>query len=129
VADLAARDTVRQVGGLQQRRGRDHHRAELHRGQDDLPQRRDVAEHQQYPVAAPDPEPAQPVRELRRPGRHRPERQAHVGPAVADDPQRGPVRVLGRDHVEPVQRPVELAELGPGELAPRGFVVGPVGQE
>ena len=117
VPDIAPHETVGQVGGLQQRRGRDDHRAELHRGQDDLPQRRHVAEHEQHPVAAPDPEPAQPVRDLRRTRRQRAVRQAHVGPVVGDDPQPGPVRVLGGDHVEPVQRPVELVQVRPGELA------------
>ena len=38
---------------------------ELHRGQDDLPQRRHVAEHQQHPVAPRHAEPAQPARHLR----------------------------------------------------------------
>ena len=122
VPDLAPGDPVGEVGRLQQRRRRDDHGPELHRGQDDLPQRRHVAEHQQHPVAAPDTEAAQPVGGLPRPGLQLAVGQAGV-PVVGQDPQRGPVRVLGRDHVEPVERPVELAEFGPGELAPRGLVV------
>ena len=127
--DLAPRDPVHQIGRLQQRGRRDDHGPELHRGQDDLPQRRHVAEHQQHPVAAPDAEAAQPVGDLRRPGGQLRVGQADINPVVADDPQRGPVRMLGRDHVEPVERPVELAEFGPGELAPRGFVVVPVAKQ
>ena len=129
VPDLAPGDAVDQVGRLQQRRRRDDHGPELHRGQDDLPQRRHVAEHQQHPIAAPDAEAAQPVGHLRRPGGQLPVGQADVKPFVGDDPQRGPVRMLARDHVEPVERPVELVEFGPGELAPRGFVVVPVAEQ
>ena len=129
VPDLASRDAVDEVGRLQQRRRRDDHRPELHRGQDDFPQRRHVAEHQQHPVPAPDPEAAQPVGHLPRPGRQLGKGQADVVPVVADDPQRGPVRVLGGDHVEPVERPVELVKLGPGELPPGGFVVVPVAKQ
>ena len=52
VARVAALDAVAQVGGAEQRRRRDDHRAELHRGQHRLPQRDLVAEHQQHAVAA-----------------------------------------------------------------------------
>ena len=40
-----------------------------------------------------------------------------LGPVVADHPQRDPVGVLGGDHVEPVQRPVELVQLGQANSA------------
>ena len=126
VPDLPAGHPVHQVGRLQQRGRRDDHRAELHRGQDDFPQRHDVAEHQQHPVAPSDAEVAQPRGHLRRPGRQFRVRQRHVGPVVGQDPQRRKVGVLGRDHVEPVQCPVELVEHRPLEGTPRRVVVVPV---
>ena len=122
-------DPVRQVGGLQQRRGGDDDRAELHRREHHLPQRDDVAEHQQHVVAAPHPEAAQPVRHLAGPGRHGRVADRLVRPVVADHPQREPVRVLGGDHVEPVERPVELVQRRPGEAGRGRGVVGPVGEQ
>jgi hypothetical protein len=122
-------DPVLEVGGLQQRRGRDDDRAEFHRREHDLPQRDDVAEHQQHVVAAAHPEAAQPVRHLRGPGRHRRVAQRLVGPVVADHAQREPVGMLGRDHVEPVERPVELVKRGPGEPGHGRGVLGPVGDQ
>src|SRR5207245_6750446 len=49
--------------------------------------------------------------------------------AVGDDPQRWLVRAAGRDRVEPVQRPVELLQRGPGELTFGHRVVLAVAQE
>ena len=54
---------------------------------------------------------------------------ADVAAVVGHDAQRDPVRVLGGDHVEPVERPVELVKLGPGEFAPGGVVVVPQPQQ
>ena len=91
-------------------------RAELDRREHDLPQRHDVAEHQQHVVAAPHAEAAQPVRHLRRTGppsprSSPPRRSRRRRPRAA----RVRSRVLGGDHVEPVERPVELVQRGPGE--------------
>ena len=123
VPDLPARHPVRQVGRLQQRdagmitapsfivaRMTSHSGATL----PSISSTRSPRRHA---------EPAQPAGHLRRPRRQRPVGQRDVGLVVADDPQRGPVRVLGRDHVEPVERPVELVQRGPGERAPRRVVV------
>ena len=128
VPDIAARDPVRQVLRAQQRGRRDDDRAELHRGQDDLPQRRDVAEHHQYPVAAAHAEPAQPVGDLVGAG-------GELGVAEPDvavgrhHAQRVALGMLGGEHVEPVQCPVEFVKVGPGELGPGGLVVGAVAQQ
>ena len=123
VPHVAPRHPVFQVGRLQQRRRGDDDRAQLHRRQHHLPQRDDVAQHEQHPVAAPHPEPAQPGRDLRRPRRQAPVADRLVGPVVADHPQRDPVGMLGRDRVEPVEGPVELVQLRPAELGPGRVVV------
>ncbi len=128
VPDVAPVDAVGEVVRAEQGTGRDDHHAELDRGEDDLPQFGDVAQHEQQPVAAPGAEGAQPVGHLVRPGR-----QLAVGQrgraALGDHPQRLLAGVLGRDHVEPVQRPVELVKLRPGELADGRVVVLAVAQQ
>jgi hypothetical protein len=129
VAHVAAHHPVLQVGRLKQRRGRDDDRAELHRGEHDLPQRDDVAEHEQHVVAAPHPQATQPVRHLPGSGRHGRVADRLVGAVVADYAQRQPFGMLGGDHVEPVERPVELVERGPGEAGHGRVVVGPVGKQ
>jgi hypothetical protein len=129
VPDVAARYPVGEVGRTEQRAGRDDNHPELHRRQDDLPQRRDVAQHQQQPVAAAGPEFAQPVGNLAGPGGQLAVAEAGGGVAVGHDPQCGPVGVLGRDHIEPVQRPVELLQRGPGELTSGRRVVVAVPQQ
>ena len=64
-AGASARETVVDVGAAELRRRGDHDEAELHRRQRRDPQRRDVAEHQQQPVAALGAERAQAVGEPR----------------------------------------------------------------
>ena len=60
VAHLAAVDAVRQVARPQQGGGRDDDRAELDGGEHDLPERRDVAEHEEHAVTAVDADLLQP---------------------------------------------------------------------
>jgi hypothetical protein len=117
-----------QVGRAEQRRGGDQHGAQLHRGEDGLPQLHLVAEHQQQAVAAGHPEPPQPVGHPVGPRGQLGEGQASLGTVLLDDPQRGRVVALG-DRVEPVQRPVELVQLGPLEARVRRGVVRAVCQQ
>ena len=123
VPDVAPGDPVGDVTGTEQGAGRDDHRPALDGGQDDLPQRCDVAQHEQHPVAAPDAQVAQPVRDLAGPGGQLRVAQPDVAAALGDDPQRVALRVLGRDDVEPVQRPVEPFEPWPAELPAGGRIV------
>ncbi len=129
VPDVAAGHPVGQVLRAEQGAGRDDDHAELHRGQDDLPQRRDVAQHQQQPVTPPGAEAAQPVGHLVGARGHLAVADPGGRVPVGHDAQRVAVRVLGRDHVEPVQGPVELIQLRPGELGQRGRVVRTVAQQ
>ena len=111
------------------RGGRQHDRAELHRGEHRIPQLDTVRQHQQDPVAAHDADQAQPVRDPRRALGHLRERIriARAGRRI-DDPQRGLV-VAARHRVEVVERPVECVEHRPLELAVRGLVVGAMAQQ
>jgi DNA-binding transcriptional LysR family regulator len=115
---VAAADAIGEVGFRQERRRRDHHRAELDRGQHDLPQRCDVAERQENPVAAPDAEGAQPVCRLAGAARHLAERRSalHAGRGF-HDPQRRAIAAIGSiaEPIEPVDRPVERDRLRPAE--------------
>ena len=117
----APREAIGDVCAGQQRRRGDHDQAELHRRQHRDPQGRDVAEHQQHPIAAPGAEPAQAVGEARRNRRELGETKSLD--AVAQDFQRGPraVFALRQLRVEPVERPVEPfrarpMEAGAGEI-------------
>ncbi len=114
----AATDPVGGLGAGQRGVGGDDHGAELEAGQDRLPELDLLAEHHHHPVAATDPQPGQPVgqpvgaeRELLVGDRE----QRAVG---LDQFQRG-LRVAGRDHVEPLQRPVERLRSRPAEGLPR----------
>ena len=89
--------------------GRDDHRAELDRGEHRLPQLHLVAEHQHQPVAAPHALAAQPVGHRgwsAPPARRTSAAVAAVRPRRSSSAGRSGAR--RRDHVEPVQRPVEL---------------------
>ena len=119
---VSAVDPVAQVGGAQQRGGRNQHGAQLHHREDRLPQLLLVAQHDDQPVAPAYPVRAQPVRHLVRAPGQVGEGQPVLGTILLDDPQRRRVVALGND-VEPVQRPVELGQLGPAEVAVRGGVV------
>ena len=114
----------RRSAGAEQCGRRDQHRAELHRGEDRLPQLALVAEHEDQPVAAPHALRAQPVGHLVGPARQLGERPLQLAAVLLDDPQREP-RAVGpaRDRVEPVERPVELGQVRPGELALAPVVV------
>ena len=131
VADLAALQPVGQVGTAQLRGAGHHHDAELHGRQQRLPQRGDVGQHEQQPVAPASAERAKaighPVAALGELG----ERAPHLGPVLANQPERqalvalrrctrGPRRTAraGVD-VEPVQGPIEPVERGPAKLVRR----------
>ncbi len=123
VADPAALEPVLQIVLCQQRRRRDHHRAELHRRQHHLPQRHDIAEHQQDALAALDAQRTQSVGDT-----VRTDRQLGEGcrrGAVADDLQCQAARAVALRQlgVEPVQRVVEILRLRPLEAGMRGRIV------
>ena len=126
VAHPATGDTLGEVAGGEQRRGRADHGAELHRRQHRLPQRDHVAEHQQDAVAALHAERPQavghPVGTFGQLG----ERQA--GSPVADDLQRQAraAFALGQLGVEPVQREIEILQLRPTKSRIGRTVVGAV---
>ena len=132
-AGAAALDAIGQFLAGEQRRRGDHHDAQLHGGQHDLPQRRHVVEDEQQMVAAPQALLAQIVGDLVRArlqlGEGEPGLLAgrHI-----DDPERaavlavGGVRQLG---VEPVERPVERDGLRPLEAGHGLVVVCPIGQQ
>jgi hypothetical protein len=124
----AAVEPVPHVGRAEQRRRRDDHRTQLHRGEDRLPQLDLVAEHEDQPVAAGHSLGAQPVGHLVGAAGQLRKRPPLLAAVRLDDPQRRPV-VLGADPVEPVQGPVELVELGPAEVAIGRVVVVCVGQK
>jgi hypothetical protein len=112
VTGVPALHAVEQIGGAEQRRSGDDHRAELHGGQDRLPELDLVTEHDDHPVTAGDAVLPQPVRHLIR-------ARAQLGkgaPGLAafrlDDPQRRPITAVHRYRVEPVQRPVEFCKRG-----------------
>ena len=123
MAGPAAVEAVEQVVAGQQRGRRDHHRAELHRRQHDLPQRHDVAEHQQDAVAAL-------ARRARagswRPGSERSAISAKVSlcssPPSSTIHKRRPVVAVGHA-VEIIERPVEPVEHRPAEIAIGPFVI------
>ena len=114
--DVAALDPVGQVPRTEQGGGGDQDGAELDAGEHHLPQRRDVAEHEEHPVAAVDALGPQPGRELRRPGGQVGVGQQVLGAVRVDDPERQGLGLLGGQHVEPVEAEVEVLELGPPEL-------------
>ncbi len=116
------------VGRAEQRSGGDQHRAELHGGEDRVPQFGLVAQHHHDPVTPAYALVAQPVGHLAGPAGHLGEREPLLGAVLLDDPEGGRV-VAGRDHVEPVERPVELAQLGPPELLDRRVVLLAVRQQ
>ena len=121
--DRTAHDAVLQVVASDgQRRGEDDG-ADLGEGEHRLPELDLVAEHQQDRIALAHSPPEQPVAELVGAGRQLVERPGGALAVLLEDHQRGR-RVVARDLVEPVDRPVEGAvDLGPGELRTSGRVV------
>ena len=94
-----------------------------------LPQLDLVAEHHDHPIPAPDALLAQPVRDLVRASRQLGERAPAFAAVLLDDPQRESLTALGGEPVEPVERPVELVDRRPAEIAVRGVVVLPVREQ
>ena len=125
---LPALHAVLHVLRRQQRGGRDHHGAELHGGQHDLPQRHLVAHHQQDAVPAAHTLRAQEVGGPVGARGHRAEGELALAAVLLDDPQRRGV-VAGGQRVEPVEGPVEFVQLRPAEVAVGGGVVGAVRQQ
>ncbi len=123
-----AREAVGEVVARQQRRRRHDDGTELHRRQHAFPERRDIAQHQQQPVAAADAEPAKIVGDAVRPLAERGKGNLRLTAALIDDPQRRPL-VTARDPIEMVERPVEAIEHGPAETAIGGGVVRPALQQ
>jgi hypothetical protein len=119
VADAAALDAIPQVSGGQQRRGWTEDGAELHRGERDLPELGDVAEHDEDSVSATNAPAAQKIGSAIRSFAHLRERVRPGGTVVGDNVQRGAMVGAGED-VEVVERPVEPVEHRPRELAGRG---------
>ena len=105
--DASAIDAVLKISSREQRRRRCHDDAKLDRGEQRLPERHFVAEHQQQAVAASCAEAAQEVCDaIRR------RRQFREGPdrlrAVFFDNVQGGTIVAGGDGIEVVERPVEV---------------------
>ncbi|MCY1350237.1 hypothetical protein D9M69_364650 [compost metagenome] len=128
VANLAALDAVAQVVGGQQGGGGDHHGAELEGRQHGFPQRDMVAEHQQDALATAHAQLAQVVGDAVGAFGQLGEAVALLAAVLLDDPQRRCLVAPGQ-RIEVVQRPVELAQLRPAEVARGGGVVAAVGQQ
>ena len=115
--------------GVSKRGRRDHHGAKLHRRQHHLPQRHDVAEHQQDALAALHAECAQTVGDAV--GALGQFGEGRGGGAVADDRQRQAVGALAACQlgVEPVEGVVEMIQLRPAESRMRRAIVGAVREQ
>ena len=126
--DTPAVDAVLKVSGCEQRRRGCHDEAKLDRGEQRLPERHFVAEHQQQAVASSCAEVAQEVCDAIRCGRQFREGADRLGSVLFDNVQGGTV-VAGRDRIEIVERPVEMLLNRPVEVADGCVVVGPVLQK
>lgn len=125
----AAFDPVGQVGGAEQRGGRDDDGAQFHRGQRRLPQLDLVAEHDEDAVLGPHAPVPQPVGHPVGALGHRGEGDLDTPAVLLHDVQGGAV-VVPRDGVEPVEGPVEVLRAGPAEpLVGRGVVRAVLQQE
>ncbi len=120
--DAAAFDAVLEVGRREQGRRRADHGSQLHQGQGDLPERHDVAEHDEDAVAAPHAAFTQEVGDPVRPFAHRGEGQPRVAAVLVDHPQRETIVAL-REGIEIIKRPIETIELWPAESRVGGCVV------
>ena len=118
----AAADPVGQIGALQQRCGGDDDRAQLHGGEQRLPQLHLVAEHDDDPVAGGDALRAQPGGDLVGTPPHLLEGDAPLVAVLLHDVQRDALVALG-DPVEPVECPVEVFRPRPVEVRAGGVVV------
>ena len=124
----AALEAIAQVFVLQQRRGRDHDRAEPDGREHGLPQRHAVRQHDQQPIPGAQTLGGEEARDLRRALRQLAECQGLIGARVVDDAQRGGA-VAGGDHIEVVAHPVEFLERRPAELPLRARPVLPAAQQ
>ena len=128
MTDASAVDAVLKVSGGEQRRRRCHDDAKLDRGEQRLPERHLVAEHQHQAVAASCAEAAQEVCDAIRCGRQFRERADRLRSILFDNVQGGTI-VAGGDGIEVVERPVEVLLSRPFEPADGCVVVGPVLQK
>ena len=123
-------NAIRNVIGREQRGGGNDHRAQFHHRQHGLPQRRDVAEHEQHAVATAHAQAAIVVSEAIGPLRKLCECQLVLAAIFVGHPQRGLVAAIaGGNLVKPVQRPVEALKLRPLEAGVGGGVVVAMGEE
>jgi hypothetical protein len=128
--ELRAADlhTVAHVVGGKLGGGRQDDCAELHGREHHVPQFDAIRQHQQHAVAATHANAAQEVRHARRALRHlRVGETQSFACRIIDDPQRRVV-IVSRDHIEVVERPVELAWRRPREFAVGAVVVGAMAQ-
>ena len=126
--DAGALQALRGLRGRQlDRRGADHG-AELHGGQQRLPQLDLVVQHEHDAVAAADAQATQVVGHAVGAAAHEIEGVDGLRAVGLDDPQRR-LGVLVGDDVEPVQRPVEVLQVGPLERLAGALVVGARRQE
>ena len=119
---VPARHPVGEVGGGELRRGRDDHGAHPDGAEHHLPQRDDVAEDDEQPVAAPQPQRVQVLGHGHRALRELGEGQPRLAVAL-QHPEGDAVRVLVREPVEPLGREVEQGQLGPAESGVGDVVV------
>ena len=128
VGDAPALHPILQIGVAEQSGGGHHHGAQLEGAEQRLPQRHLVAQHHQDAFAAAHTLGAQEIGGAIR-------RLAQLGEAVALFPALGveaPQRRTGMllcKAIEMVQRPVELFQLRPAEIADGGGVVGAMAQQ
>jgi hypothetical protein len=116
--DSGALDAIGELLGAQQRRRGNDHRPELDRREHRLPQGDDVAEHDEHAIAATDPERGEVIGDARGAFREVAVAEAQIPAVVIDDPQRGVVGAP-RERIEVVDRPVEVLESRPREIARR----------
>jgi len=125
---MKAAAAVLEVSGGEQCRRRYHDDAKLDRGEQRLPERHLVAEHQQQGIAPSGAEVAEEVCDAIRCGRQFREGADRLGSIFFDNVQCGTI-VAGGDRIEIVQRPVEVLLNRPFEAADGCVVVGPVLQK
>lgn len=129
MARPATLEAVREIDRGEEGRRRNDDGAELHGRQHRLPERRDIAQHQQDAVAALHAQRPQAVGHVVRAFRQFGEGEGDG--SIADDFQRGTIGrfASGKLGVEPVEGPVELVELGPAKIAVGSIVIATLGQQ
>ncbi len=127
---LGLRDPIVEVGGGEQRRGRNRHRPHLEQAQQDVPDLDGVVQHHDGSIAPLDADGGEPARDpVRAFGEFRV--RPTVGAEVRIDDRDGrPVGMLPGHDIEPLQGEVELREFWPAEaLDGTVVVVGVLEQE